>query len=212
MSKIIFKCSFLQFFPESLPQATSSILQHQSVEEQQLYQRDQWLTRRKLVFIQSNQIHTVESFFTVLAINQTMKPLLKLCEETNQLTKEMIKENSEQLRLLGELINFPRDLQKLIHQLSRNLHLVRLLPELLFGYRYLKYFQQAKLLQTRPDDDEDNHPIMVRKKHFKTGRIVHIPARDEMHVTTRVAPQCQSSFSKEGFSLLYQFLFPCSRN
>lgn len=62
-----------------------------------------------------------------------MKPLLKLCEETNQLTKEMIKENSEQLRLLTELVNFPRELEKLIHQMSRNLHLVRTFFELLFG-------------------------------------------------------------------------------
>ena len=69
-----------------------------------------------------------------------MKLLLKLCEETNQLTKEMIKDNSEQLRLLAELVNFPRELEKLIHQSSRNLHLVRTFFEVLFGDRFLYLF------------------------------------------------------------------------
>ena len=53
-----------------------------------------------------------------------MNPLLKLCEETNQLTKELIKQSTEQTRLITELVHFPRELQKLAHQLSSVLHMV----------------------------------------------------------------------------------------
>jgi len=53
-----------------------------------------------------------------------MKPLLKLCEETNQLTKEILKQISEQTRLFTELANLPRELQKSTQQLSHVLHMV----------------------------------------------------------------------------------------
>jgi hypothetical protein len=53
-----------------------------------------------------------------------MKPLVKLCEETNQLIKEMLKQTTEQTRLITELINFPREKQKATQQLSHIVHMV----------------------------------------------------------------------------------------
>ncbi len=53
-----------------------------------------------------------------------MKPLVKLCEETNQLIKEMLKKTTEQTRLTNELVNFRRELQKATQQLSHIVHMV----------------------------------------------------------------------------------------
>ncbi|CAF5157654.1 unnamed protein product, partial [Rotaria magnacalcarata] len=55
--------------------------------------------------------------------NQTMKPLMKLCEDTNQLMKDMLKQTTEQTRLMNELINCPRELQKTTQQLSHIVHM-----------------------------------------------------------------------------------------
>ncbi|CAF2133708.1 unnamed protein product [Rotaria magnacalcarata] len=52
-----------------------------------------------------------------------MKPLMKLCEETNQLMKDMLKQTTEQTRLMNQLINFPRELQKTTQQLSHIVHM-----------------------------------------------------------------------------------------
>ena len=53
-----------------------------------------------------------------------MKPLMKLCEETNQLMKEILKQTTEQTRLINELVNVPRELQKTTQQLSHIVHTV----------------------------------------------------------------------------------------
>jgi hypothetical protein len=37
---------------------------------------------------------------------------MKLCEETNQLIKEMLQKVTEQTRLINELVTFPRELKK----------------------------------------------------------------------------------------------------
>ena len=51
-----------------------------------------------------------------------MKPLMKLCKETNQLVKEILKQTTEQTRLINALINVPRELQKTTQQLSHIVH------------------------------------------------------------------------------------------
>jgi hypothetical protein len=53
-----------------------------------------------------------------------MKPLMKLCEETNGLMKEMLKQMAEQTHLIKELVNVPRELQKSTEQLSHVVHMV----------------------------------------------------------------------------------------
>ncbi|CAF4394843.1 unnamed protein product [Rotaria sp. Silwood2] len=56
--------------------------------------------------------------------NQMMKPLIKLCEETNQLVIQMLKQSAEQTCLMNNLINFPRELQKATEKLSHAVHMV----------------------------------------------------------------------------------------
>ncbi|CAF4763139.1 unnamed protein product, partial [Rotaria sp. Silwood2] len=73
-----------------------------------------------------------------LGINQIIKPIVKLCEETNQLTKEVLKILTEQTNLTRELVNFPRELQKATQQLSHTIHM------------------QAKVLQTRQQNDDED--------------------------------------------------------
>ncbi len=53
-----------------------------------------------------------------------MKPLIKLCEETNQLIKEMLKQTTDQTRLINEWFNVPRELQKTTEKLSHIVHMV----------------------------------------------------------------------------------------
>lgn len=72
-----------------------------------------------------------------MAINQLMKPLLKICEETNQLIKDMLKQVSNQTLLLGELSDVPRELQKAAQQLS---HVVHMVCEELLLYYFALFF------------------------------------------------------------------------
>ena len=53
-----------------------------------------------------------------------MKPLIELCEETNQFVIQMLKKSTEQTRLMYDLINFPRELQKATEKLSHTVHMV----------------------------------------------------------------------------------------
>ena len=54
-----------------------------------------------------------------------MEPLVKLCKETNQFIKQMSRQITEQSSLVKELVNFPRDLQKITERLSHLVHMVR---------------------------------------------------------------------------------------
>ncbi|CAF1265868.1 unnamed protein product [Rotaria sp. Silwood1] len=95
-------------------------------------------------------------------INQMMKPLVKLCEETNQLVKEILQQITEQTRLINESINGPRELQKLIEKLSHILHL------------------QAKVLQTQQtNDDEDIVMTLngINLDHIERGSSLNATAR-----------------------------------
>jgi len=55
-----------------------------------------------------------------------MKPVVKLCEETNQLVKELLRVTTEQSHLLRELVNSPRELQKITQQLHHAVHMVKI--------------------------------------------------------------------------------------
>ncbi|CAF4622735.1 unnamed protein product, partial [Rotaria magnacalcarata] len=66
---------------------------------------------------------------------------VKLCEETNQLTKDVLKILTEQTNLTRELVNFPRDLQKATQLLSHTIHM------------------QAKVFQSRQQSDDEDVSI-----------------------------------------------------
>ncbi|CAF3640968.1 unnamed protein product [Rotaria socialis] len=94
--------------------------------------------------------------------NQTMKPLIKLCEETNQLMKDMLKQTTEQTRLMNELINFPRELQKTTQQLSHIVHM------------------QAKVSQARQNNNDDDQVVElngINISHVSRGSSLNATAR-----------------------------------
>ncbi|CAF2984155.1 unnamed protein product [Rotaria sp. Silwood2] len=62
---------------------------------------------------------SIINLISVLGFNQILKPLMKLCEETNQLVKEMLKQMTEQTQLIKESLSSPRELQKTAQQLSQ---------------------------------------------------------------------------------------------
>ncbi|CAF5062890.1 unnamed protein product, partial [Rotaria socialis] len=66
-------------------------------------------------------------------------------EETNQLMKDMLKQTTEQTRLMNELINFPRELQKTTQQLSPIVHM------------------QAKVSQARQNNNDDDQVVVSGK-------------------------------------------------
>ncbi len=53
-----------------------------------------------------------------------MKPFVKLCEETNQLIKELLKQTTDLTTAVNELVNSPRELKKTTEQLSHIVHMV----------------------------------------------------------------------------------------
>ncbi|CAF1338589.1 unnamed protein product, partial [Rotaria magnacalcarata] len=94
--------------------------------------------------------------------NRTMKPLIKLCEETNQLMKDMLKQTTEQTRLMNELINFPRELQKTTQQLSHIVHM------------------QAKVSQARQNNNDDDQVVElngINISHVSRGSSLNATAR-----------------------------------
>ncbi|CAF3455249.1 unnamed protein product [Rotaria socialis] len=91
-----------------------------------------------------------------------MKPLIKLCEETNQLMKDMLKQTTEQTRLMNELINFPRELQKTTQQLSHIVHM------------------QAKVSQARQNNNDDDQVVElngINISHVSRGSSLNATAR-----------------------------------
>ncbi|CAF1423541.1 unnamed protein product, partial [Rotaria sordida] len=95
-------------------------------------------------------------------INQIIKPIVKLCEETNQLTKEVLQISTEQTNLTHELVNFPRELQKATQQLSHTVHM------------------QAKVLQTRQQNDDEDVSIElngINVSYVQRGASLNATAR-----------------------------------
>ncbi|CAF3866657.1 unnamed protein product [Rotaria sordida] len=104
----------------------------------------------------------------VLALAQTIKPLTKLCEEMNQLIKQVIAQNEQQMRLLSELVNAPRELDKLTHELSYILHL------------------QAKMLQTRQYENDENLVTVIFKLKTLNGvDLSKVPRSATINATAR---------------------------
>ncbi|CAF1286528.1 unnamed protein product [Rotaria sordida] len=94
--------------------------------------------------------------------NQMLKPLIKLCEETNQLVKDMLKQMTEQAHLIKELPNAPRELQKTTEQLSYIVHM------------------QAKVLQTSQQNDEEDLIFKLNGtdlSHIARGPSLNVTAR-----------------------------------
>lgn len=91
----------------------------------------------------------------VLAVGQTLKPLVKACEENNQLMKQLMKQHEEQSRLINELINLPRELHKLTQQFSFLLHTVEYILIVSLSDFLQKSFQQSKVLQVQKNANED---------------------------------------------------------
>ena len=60
----------------------------------------------------------------VLGFNQVLKPLIKLCEETNEMVKLIMKHVHEQTELMDKLFYPPRNLQNSTEQLSSVVHMV----------------------------------------------------------------------------------------
>ncbi|CAM4836850.1 unnamed protein product [Rotaria magnacalcarata] len=90
--------------------------------------------------------------------NQTMK----LCEDTNQLMKDMLKQTTEQTRLMNELINCPRELQKTTQQLSHIVHM------------------QAKVSQAQQNNNDHNLTFELNGidiSHVSRGSSLNATAR-----------------------------------
>ncbi|CAF4117192.1 unnamed protein product [Rotaria magnacalcarata] len=91
-----------------------------------------------------------------------MKPLMKLCEDTNQLMKDMLKQTTEQTRLMNELINCPRELQKTTQQLSHIVHM------------------QAKVSQAQQNNNDHNLTFELNGidiSHVSRGSSLNATAR-----------------------------------
>ncbi|CAF1593017.1 unnamed protein product [Rotaria magnacalcarata] len=90
--------------------------------------------------------------------NQTMK----LCEDANQLMKDMLKQTTEQTRLMNELINCPRELQKTTQQLSHIVHM------------------QAKVSQAQQNNNDHNLTFELNGidiSHVSRGSSLNATAR-----------------------------------
>ncbi|CAF4442449.1 unnamed protein product [Rotaria sp. Silwood2] len=103
-----------------------------------------------------------ETSQNVSGFNQTIKSIVTVCEETNQLIKELLKMGTEHTSLIRELVNSPRELQKITQQLSHTVHM------------------QAKVLQTRQQNDIENVSIMLNGID-----VTHVPRGASLNTTAR---------------------------
>jgi hypothetical protein len=135
---------------------------------------------------------------------------MKLCEETNQLIKEMLTQTTEQTHLLKDLFNFPHELKKTTDKLSHVVHMVCRDYLLLPLFQFFLSFQQAKVSQARQQNDDED--ITLVSENFRQEIMLNCPLLCFVKLMShKIFKSAVSFFTKRIFTTVIIF-FSAFRN